>query len=30
VKEMVQADLEIAKRDALMAREGFKTYRYHE
>ena len=30
VKEMVQADLEITKRDALMAREGFKTYRYHE
>jgi GDPmannose 4,6-dehydratase len=30
VKEMVAADLEIAKRDALVAREGFKTYRYHE
>jgi len=30
VKEMVKADLEIAKRDDLMAREGFKTYRYHE
>jgi GDPmannose 4,6-dehydratase len=30
VKEMVDADLESAKRDALMAREGFKTYRYHE
>jgi GDPmannose 4,6-dehydratase len=30
VKEMVDADLEAARRDALMAREGFKTYRYHE
>jgi GDPmannose 4,6-dehydratase len=30
VKEMVEADLEIARRDALVMREGFKTYRYHE
>jgi GDPmannose 4,6-dehydratase len=30
VKEMVDADLEIARRDAVMKREGFKTYRYHE
>jgi len=30
VKEMVEADLESARRDALMAREGFKTFRYHE
>ncbi len=30
VKEMVAADLEIARRDALIAREGFKTYRYRE
>jgi GDPmannose 4,6-dehydratase len=30
VKEMVDTDLESARRDALMAREGFKTYRYHE
>jgi len=30
VKEMVDADLESARRDALMTREGFKTYRYHE
>jgi GDPmannose 4,6-dehydratase len=30
VKEMVGADLEAARRDALMAREGFKTYSYHE
>ena len=26
-KEMVAADLEIARRDAVVAREGFKTYR---
>jgi GDPmannose 4,6-dehydratase len=30
VKEMVDSDLEIARRDALMAREGFKTYRHRE
>jgi len=30
VKEMVSTDLEIAKRDAVVAREGFKTYRYAE
>ena len=30
VREMVAADLELARRDAVMAREGFKTYRYHE
>jgi GDPmannose 4,6-dehydratase len=30
VKEMVEADLEIARRDAVITREGFKTYRYHE
>ena len=30
VQEMVDADLDIARRDALVAREGFKTYRYHE
>lgn len=30
VREMTAADLEIAKRDALVAREGFKTYRHHE
>ncbi len=28
VKEMVDADFEIARRDAMMMREGFKTYRY--
>jgi len=30
VDEMVAADLESAKCDALMAREGFKTYRHRE
>ncbi|HEY6643545.1 GDP-mannose 4,6-dehydratase [Povalibacter sp.] len=30
VDEMIDADLESAKRDSLIAREGFKTYRYHE
>ena len=30
VQEMVEADLEIARRDAVVAREGFKTYRYRE
>lgn len=30
VEEMVKNDLEVARRDALVAREGFKTYRHHE
>jgi len=30
VKEMVAHDLEIAKRDALMAQQGFKTLKHHE
>ncbi len=30
VKDMMAADLEIARRDATMARQGFQTYRYHE
>lgn len=30
VKEMAAADLEDARRDALVAREGFKTYKRHE
>lgn len=30
VKEMVEADLEAARRDALVAREGFRTYQRHE
>jgi len=30
VKEMVGTDLQIARRDAVVMREGFKTYRYLE
>jgi GDPmannose 4,6-dehydratase len=30
VREMVANDLGIAKRDAIVAREGFRTYRYSE
>ena len=30
VKDMVSADLELARQDAAMAREGFQTYRYRE
>jgi len=30
VQEMVDADLQIARRDAVISREGFKTYRHHE
>jgi GDPmannose 4,6-dehydratase len=30
VKEMVAHDLEIGKRDALMAQQGFKTLKHHE
>ena len=30
VQEMVTEDLEIARRDAVIAREGFKTYKYRE
>jgi len=30
VREMVASDLDIARRDAAIAREGFKTYRYSE
>lgn len=30
VNEMVAADLEIARRDAVITREGFKAYRYRE
>ena len=30
VKEMVAHDLEIGKRDALMAQQGFKTHKHHE
>lgn len=30
VSEMMDQDLEIARRDSIVAREGFKTYRYNE
>jgi GDPmannose 4,6-dehydratase len=30
VSEMVASDLEIARRDSVIAREGFKTYRHSE
>jgi GDPmannose 4,6-dehydratase len=30
VREMVKSDLEIARRDAVVSREGFKTYQYFE
>ena len=30
IAEMVAADLELARLDALIAREGFKTYQHHE
>lgn len=30
VKEMVEEDLEIARRDAVVARQGFKTYSHRE
>ena len=30
VEEMVGSDLELAKRDALVAKEGFKVYSHHE
>lgn len=30
ITEMVNSDLELARRDALIAREGFKTFRYRE
>ena len=30
VQEMVEKDLELARRDALCEREGFNTYKYHE
>jgi GDPmannose 4,6-dehydratase len=30
VAEMVDSDLQLARRDAVILREGFKTYRYHE
>jgi GDPmannose 4,6-dehydratase len=30
VEEMIRSDLEVAKRDALVAKEGFKVYNHHE
>jgi GDPmannose 4,6-dehydratase len=30
VADMIESDLTIAKRDALVAKEGFKVYRHHE
>jgi len=30
VKEMLHEDLEIARRDAIIAREGFKIFKHHE
>ena len=30
VTDMVEADLELAKRDAMVAKEGYKVYSYHE
>jgi len=30
VEEMVASDRETARRDALIAKEGFKTYSHHE
>jgi GDPmannose 4,6-dehydratase len=30
VAEMVEADLDVAKRDALVAKEGYKVYSHHE
>ena len=30
VSEMVESDLELARRDAHMTRHGFKVYRRHE
>ena len=30
IEEMVTEDLELARRDAVVAREGFKVYSYRE
>jgi GDPmannose 4,6-dehydratase len=30
VTEMVAADLDTAKRDAMVAKEGYKVYNHHE
>jgi GDPmannose 4,6-dehydratase len=30
IEEMMAADLDLARRDAVIAREGFKSYRHYE
>jgi hypothetical protein len=30
VAEMIASDLDLAKRDAMVAKEGYKVYSYHE
>jgi GDPmannose 4,6-dehydratase len=30
VAEMVESDLRLAKRDAMVAKEGYKVYNHHE
>ncbi len=30
VAEMVESDLDVAKRDAMVAKEGYKVYSHHE
>jgi GDPmannose 4,6-dehydratase len=30
VAEMVESDLELAKRDAMVAKEGYRVYNHHE
>jgi GDPmannose 4,6-dehydratase len=30
VREMVESDLDLAKRDSLVAKEGYKVYKHHE
>ena len=30
VREMVESDLDLAKRDSLVEKEGYKVYKHHE
>jgi GDPmannose 4,6-dehydratase len=30
VAEMVESDLDVAKRDAMVAKQGYKVYSHHE
>ena len=30
VADMVESDLDVAKRDAMVAKEGYKVYSHHE